>query len=104
MPCFYLYQFYNDLRFEFDKYKRNNNDLQLIFFNNLIFDLFYFTHNKTYNNIIININNNAKNINNIIKDNLFCVSIPLLFFCLIKIVKLTLIKLKYSIEQIIFYM
>ena len=103
LPTYYLFNFYKELKFEFDKHIENN-DLKLNYFNNLIFDLFYFTHNKRNNNIINKNDKSAININNIIKDNLFCISIPMLIFCWIKIMKIVLIKLKYCVEQFIFYL
>ena len=101
-PTFFIFKLYNDLNGEFMNNK-GNNDYKLIFLNNFILDLYFFTNDKKINKNIAYINNEI-NIINIIRDNLFYASIPLLLLCFFKLVKILLIELKYLLEQIIFYL
>lgn len=103
LPAFFIFKLYNDLQEEFCEHK-GKDDVKMNYFYSFIIDLYYFTHDK--NNMTCGDNNYLKDdkINNIIKDNLFYASIPLFIICFFKIVKGILIKMKYYLEHIIFYL
>ncbi len=103
LPAFYIFKLYNDLQEELWEHKEKN-DLKMNYFYSFIIDLYYFTHDK--NNMTCVDDNFAKDdkINKIIKDNLFYASIPLFIISFFKIVNGILIKMKYYLEHIIFYL
>jgi len=106
---YFIFKLYKEIKHEYDGYIGNYNNNNMSFFNKLINDLYNFTYNRNatiYNLNLnyINDNNNANNIAGVITNNLFYASIPLLLLSFSKIIKIILIKLKYSIEQLIFYL
>ena len=86
LPTFFIYKLCNELNDEFNKNKENN-DYKLIFLNNFIYDLYFFTYDNEINKNYTYTNNDI-DIINIIKDNLFYASIPLLLLCFFKLVKI----------------
>ena len=103
IPTFFIFKLCNELNDEFKK-KKVNNDYKLVFLNNFILDLYFFTTDKDINKNNTFYINNEIHIINITKNNLFYASIPLSLLCFFKLVKLLLIELKYLFEQIIFYL
>ena len=106
---YFIFKLYKEIKYEYeyDVYIGNYNK-HIPFFNKLINDLYNYTYNN--NTFFDNLNrnyindNNVDNINEVITNNLFYASIPLLLLSFSKIIKIILINLKYSIEQFIFYL
>ena len=104
---YFLFKLYKEIKYEYDCYIGNyNNNMPL--FNKLINDLYNYTFNShtniyNLNRTYINNNSDINNLAEVITNNLFYASIPLLLLSFSKIIKIILIKLKYSIEQLIFY-
>lgn len=104
---YFIFKLYKEIKYEYDYYTGNRNN-NMPFFNKLINDLYNYTYNNNTNILnlnrsYINDNNYINNIAEVITNNLFYASIPLLLLSFTKIIKIILIKLKYSIEQLIFY-
>lgn len=107
---YFIFKLYKEIKYEYeyDVYIGNYNK-HIPFFNKLINDLYNYTYNNNtffdnLNRNYINDNNAVNNINEVITNNLFYASIPLLLLSFSKIIKIILINLKYSIEQFIFYL
>lgn len=107
---YFIFKLYKEIKYEYeyDVYIGNYNK-HIPFFNKLINDLYNYTYNDNtffdnLNRNYINDNNAVNNINEVITNNLFYASIPLLLLSFSKIIKIILINLKYSIEQFIFYL
>ena len=104
---YFIFKLFKEIKYEYNGYVGNYNN-NMPFFNKLINDLYNDTYNNNtsiynLNTNFINDNNDINNIAEVITNNLFYASIPLLLLSLSKIIKIILIKLKYSIEQLIFY-
>ena len=107
---YFIFKLYKEIKYkyEYEIYIGNYNN-NMPFFNKLINDLYNYSYNNNIffdnlNSNYINDNNADNNINEIITNNLFYASIPLLLLSFSKIIKIILINLKYSIEQFIFYL
>ena len=101
VPIIFVSNIYGRINQEFEK-----NDKNINYLNCFIIDIFYY-FTRGENNIFTDlgkINNNQDESILFIEQYLFFASIPLLVICFFKIMKGFLIKIKYSIEYIFFYM